>query len=218
LRIKICGVTNAPDAVAAAVLGADAIGLNLYPQSPRFVDLATAQAIVRRLPVFVEPVALFVNETPEKALQALQTLREVRTIQWHGNDPKPCEIPGYRLIAVFPVDETTDLGAIRNYLESCRESGALPGTWVMVDARVRGQHGGTGKTAPWQMLADFRPGVPLILAGGLTPENVAEAIRVVQPYAVDVASGVEKSPGVKDLAKIGQFIANAREAAAKYLT
>jgi phosphoribosylanthranilate isomerase len=217
LRIKICGITNEPDAQAVAALGGDAIGLNFYPQSPRFVDVPTARSIVRSLPPFVEPVGLFVHETSEKVLQTLEPLKEVRTIQWHGQKPNPSDFPGYRLIVAFPAGDASQLSEVAKFLDSCRAAGNLPSA-LLVDAHVPGQYGGTGKLAPWPLLADFRPGVPLILAGGLTAENVGEAIRVVRPYAVDVASGVEKSPGVKDASKLVRFIDKAREAAAKYLS
>jgi phosphoribosylanthranilate isomerase len=217
LRVKICGITNEADGRAVAELGADAIGVNFYERSPRFVDIATAQAIVNRLPPFVEPVGVFAEVSPETILQDLQPLSEIRTIQWHGAKPRPNEYPGYRVIPVFSIGEASHLVEIERYLAGCKELGQLPSA-VMVDARVAGQYGGTGKTVPWALLANFRPGIPLILAGGLTPENVAEAIRIVRPYAVDVASGVESSPGVKDIAKVSRFIGNAREAAAKYMS
>jgi phosphoribosylanthranilate isomerase len=141
-----------------------------------------------------------------------------------------------RLIAAFSVGEKNDLLEITRFLKKCRQNrGELPGSsgpslaaWmkkprprpilpaaILVDARVPGHFGGTGKTAPWELLAEFHPGVPLILAGGLTPDNVAEAVRIVRPYGVDVASGVESSPGVKDPEKMKRFIKNAREAAEK---
>src|SRR5438270_590880 len=104
------------------------------------------------------------------------------------------------------------LERLTSYLELCRGLAKLPAA-VLVDAHVAGQYGGTGQKAPWDLLADFKPGVPLILAGGLTPNNVAEAVRLVRPYAVDVASGVESAPGVKDLEKVRQFIDRARAAA-----
>ena len=216
LRIKICGITNEADGQSVAELGGDAIGLNFYEKSPRFVDGATAQAITSNLPPFVEPVGVFVNGLPERVLQELENLKEIRTVQWHGARPRASALPGYRLIPVFPVCEADDVAEIEKYLVDCRSSGQVPSA-VMVDARVAGQYGGTGKTIPWPLLADFRPDIPLILAGGLTPDNVAEAVRIVRPYGVDVASGVESSPGLKDRAKVSRFIANAREAAEKYI-
>jgi phosphoribosylanthranilate isomerase len=111
----------------------------------------------------------------------------------------------------FRVKDDASLAAIQIYIDACRAAGFLPSA-ILVDAHVEGQHGGTGKTAPWDLLASFRPGVPLILAGGLTPDNVAEAIQIVKPWAVDVASGVEASPGKKDADKVRLFVANARSA------
>jgi phosphoribosylanthranilate isomerase len=106
------------------------------------------------------------------------------------------------------------MNAIRNYLDTCKMVGVPPAA-VLVDGHAAGAHGGTGTTAPWKLLATFRPGIPVILAGGLTPENVAEAVRIVQPWGVDVASGVEFSPGQKDAEKMRRFIAAARDAAAR---
>ena len=107
------------------------------------------------------------------------------------------------------------LQTIDAYLDACRQQRLLPAA-ILVDAHVAGQYAGTGRTAPWELLADYRPGVPLLLAGGLMPENVAEAVRLVRPYGVDVASGVESAPGRKDAEKMRRFLGNAREAAARY--
>jgi phosphoribosylanthranilate isomerase len=214
LRIKICGVTSADDALRAAELGADAVGLNFHPGSARCIDAATATAIVQMLPVFTQAVGVFVNRSLPEIAATLQPLHRVRTIQWHGDDERR-EIGGvapFDLIAAFAVRDAASLDEIGRYLDQCRAVGQLPAA-ILVDAHVPGQHGGTGRTAPWDLLASFRPDVPLILAGGLTPDNVAEAVRIVQPYAVDVASGVEDNPRRKDPEKMRQFIANARTAA-----
>jgi phosphoribosylanthranilate isomerase len=213
LRIKICGVTSPADGRQAALLGADAVGLNFYPPSPRCIDQATAGAILRELPPFVEPVGLFVNRPMRQVFEEVHALGRVRTIQWHGQDRELGDCFPFQLIAAFPVQDAASLLAITRYLDACRVRGHLPAA-VLVDAHVPGQHGGTGRTAPWELLASFRPGVPVILAGGLTPENVAEAVRVVRPYGVDVASGVEGSPGRKDAEKVRRFIVNARDAVA----
>ena len=215
LRIKICGITSAADSRQACSLGADAIGLNFYPRSPRCIDAATAAAILRELPPFVDAVGLFVNLPLPQVLEALRPLGRLRTFQWYGEAHEPGDPSPYQLIAAFSVRDEDDLRLIDRYLDRCRSSGLLPAA-VLVDAHVPGQYGGTGRTAPWAVLAEFRPEVPLILAGGLTPENVAEAVRIVRPYAVDVASGVEHSPGRKDPEKMRRFIGSAREAAAKY--
>src|SRR5205814_5109867 len=120
-------------------------------------------------------------------------------------DHREVLLAGIRWIPAFSVADAASLTAITTYLDLLASVGAAPAA-ILVDAHVPGLHGGTGQTAPWQLLADFRPGVPLILAGGLTPENVAEAIRIVRPYAVDVASGVESAPGKKDADKLRRFI------------
>jgi phosphoribosylanthranilate isomerase len=214
LRIKICGITNPADACRAAGLGADAVGLNFYPQSPRCVTLPIAVAVLRELPPFVEPVGLFVNQPLPQVLDTLQFLDRIRTVQGYGTSREVHGPLPFQLIPAFSVRDHDSLLEITRYLDHCRELGQLPAA-VLVDAHVPGLHGGTGQTAPWQLLADFRPGFPLLLAGGLTPENVAEAVRIVRPYAVDVASGVESSPGQKDEEKMRRFIGNAREAAAR---
>jgi phosphoribosylanthranilate isomerase len=214
VRIKICGITNQIDADLAAALGADAIGFNAYVQSPRYLNPKEARAIVQRLPLFVEPIVIFVNESPVVAEQTVGTYG-ARTIQMHSDrhEYTPYSVtPGYRpWIPAFPVEDAASLRVITAFLEMQKKHGHLPAA-ILVDAHVPGMHGGTGQTAPWQLLADFKPGVPLILAGGLTPDNVAEAIRIVQPYAVDVASGVEASPGKKDPDKLRRFIDAVRAA------
>lgn len=214
VRIKICGITTAADAGAAAALGADAIGLNFYPKSARYLSPAVAIRVVRALPPFVDPVALFVNEPLAVACAAARQLGPVRTVQWHGEDPEACADPAFRFIPAFQVRDADGLERVRRYVELCRGLDRLPAA-VLVDGHMPGQYGGTGQAAPWRLLADFRPGVPLLLAGGLTPENVAEAVRVVAPYGVDVAGGVESAPGRKDVEKMRRFIGAAREAAAK---
>ena len=217
LRIKICGVADPAMGVEAARAGADAIGLNFYPPSPRYVSVSTAERVLRELPPFVEAVGVFVNQTLEEILEgAIRPLGlRVQTLQLHG-DVQPVPLPPYpfRLIPAFPVRDRQSLEGIRGYLDECGERQGLPAA-ILVDAQVPGQYGGTGRTAPWNLLADFRPGVPVLLAGGLTPENVAEAVRVVRPYGVDVASGVELAPGHKDPEKMRRFVGNAREAAAR---
>jgi phosphoribosylanthranilate isomerase len=241
LRIKICGITNEADAVQAAQLGADAIGLNFYKGSPRYVTPDEAGGIIRTLPPFVDPVGIFVFSESPPNLGVIVRL-SLRTIQLHCPVEGSPPVNPFRRVCVIPafsVGDRDDLLRISQYLKQCQESASTqPPEWVqvfldknnlkqyqrracplpaaiLVDAHVPGQYGGTGKTAPWNLLADFQPGVPVILAGGLTPENVAEAVRIVRPYGVDVASGIEKSPGQKDAERMKRFIENAREAAAR---
>jgi phosphoribosylanthranilate isomerase len=209
-RIKICGVTTPADAELAARLGADAVGLNFYPRSPRALSEEMARAILAVLPPFVEAVGLFVNETLEQVHAAAQALN-LRTLQLHGDRLAVLPRDGYRYLPAWAVRDAAGLAQLDAYLERCRHEGQLPAA-VLLDAHVPGAYGGTGQTAPWDLLADYRPAVPLILAGGLTPENVAQAVRRVRPWAVDVASGVESSPGVKDAEKMRRFIDAAHSA------
>ena len=208
VKIKICGLSNEADALQAAQLGADAIGLNFYAGSPRYIQEETAEAIMRALPALVEPVGLFVNE-PFERVQAVMTRLGLRTFQTHGKSQEIMRPGALRHIPAFSVRDQGSLLDITTYLELCRGLASVPAA-ILVDAHVPGLHGGTGQTAPWDLLADFQPGVPLILAGGLTPDNVAQAVRRVRPYAVDVASVVESSPGRKNVEKMRRFIEEAR--------
>jgi phosphoribosylanthranilate isomerase len=215
VRIKICGIATAEDGCRASELGADAVGLNFYPGSARFVNQATAGAILHQLPPFVEAVAVFVNETLERAQDLARPLGRIGALQFHGEHPEPKESFPFCVIPAFAVHDRSGLEGIADYLVRCRAVTRFPAA-ILVDAPEPGQYGGSGRTVPWEVLADFRPGVPIILAGGLTPENVAEAVRLVRPYAVDVASGVESQPGRKDMEKVRCFIDRARAASAKW--
>lgn len=211
VRIKICGVTKVADAQAAAELGADFVGLNFYPPSPRYVAEEQAEAILDALPAALEPVAVLVKPTREMLTRPAGALARIPIVQWHDDRQEVRAWMQQRLIAVFPLKEPADLQQIREFLAECKGQNALPAA-ILIDAHVAGLYGGTGKTAPWELLSGVDLGVPIILAGGLTPDNVASAIRQVRPYAVDVASGVESAPGCKDLDKMKRFINNARNA------
>jgi phosphoribosylanthranilate isomerase len=210
IRVKICGITCVEDLDAAVEAGADAVGLNFHPTSPRFVPAERAITLVERLPPFVEPVAVFVKKTVREAA-ATANPAGMRTIQIHGGSPETINAFPARYIPAFQLRDRADLVAIDAYLETCRQASALPAA-ILVDGHAPGLHGGTGQRAPWDLLADWRPLVPLLLAGGLTPDNVAEAVRRVKPWAVDVASGVESSPGRKDAEKMRRFVEAARAA------
>jgi phosphoribosylanthranilate isomerase len=211
LRVKICGVTRPADARAAAEAGADAIGLNFHPASPRCVGDAAAAAILRELPPLVAAVGVFVEVPHRAAAERVQALGRITTVQMHGRQLFPPDCEPLQFIPAFAVRDAAGLEEVTRYLEACRQAGCLPAA-VLVDGYAAGLAGGTGRTVPWDLLAEFRPPVPLILAGGLTPDNVAEAVRRVRPYAVDVAGGVESSPGVKDPEKMRRFVDNARTA------
>jgi len=219
-RIKICGVTNVADALAAADAGADAIGLNFYPQSPRFIDTPDALTIVSVVPPAVARVGVVVNKKIDALHQLLQELggnaaAGLTGIQLHGDEP-PAFVAAVRTKYLIRARRFSEKGvaAIAADLEACDKLRRLPDA-ILVDAASPGQYGGSGTTISWSGLADYRRwlhNVPLILAGGLTPDNVAEAIRTVRPHGVDVASGVESSPGKKDHGKVRDFVAAAREA------
>jgi phosphoribosylanthranilate isomerase len=208
VRVKICGVTTSDDLRLCADAGADAVGINFHPGSPRYVDPRAAPALLRHLPPFVDAVGVFV-ERPLRQVYALAYQLGLRGVQWYGPQLDRDDSFPFQLIPAFRVRDAASLAEVRAAVAACRSAGWSPSA-VLLDAYVPGQHGGTGRTAPWELLAGFDPGVPVILAGGLTPENVAEAVRAVRPYAVDVASGVESAPGHKDAKKVRRFIDAAR--------
>jgi phosphoribosylanthranilate isomerase len=211
VRIKICGVTTPDDARLAADAGADAVGLNFYPQSPRFVTPPQAATVIRALPPFTAPVGVFVG-MPIRQVCAVAYQLGLRGVQTYDDQP-PAEDPfPFAHIPSFRVKDAAGLEHIRRFVETATALGRRPAA-VLIDAHVEGKIGGTGQLAPWQILAGFDSGVPMILAGGLTPENVADAIALVRPWGVDVASGVESSPGRKDAALVSRFVKIARKAA-----
>lgn len=211
VRIKICGVTTPDDARLAADLGADAVGLNFYPPSPRFVTPTQAAAIVRALPAFTVPFGVFVG-LPVRQMCAVAYQLGLRGLQSYDEQAPDDDCFPFAHLPAFRVKDRQGLDLVRRFVEVATSLGRRPSA-VLLDSHVEGQMGGTGHPAPWQLLAGFDPGVPVILAGGLTPENVAEAIALVRPWGVDVASGVESAPGRKDTSRIAKFVQNARAAA-----
>jgi phosphoribosylanthranilate isomerase len=184
------------------------MGFNFYPPSPRFVNLGRAADIVATLPARISRVGVFVNEEPSKTLQIANDL-SLDYVQLHGNESIEDiqALQGQPYIRAFRLG-ADDMGQVVQFLSDCRRLDCLPAA-VLVDAHVVGQYGGTGKTIDWQLLSQQRTalgGVPLILAGGLTPANVAESIRIVRPEAVDTASGVETEPGIKSERLIEEFV------------
>jgi phosphoribosylanthranilate isomerase len=212
LRIKVCGVTAAADLAEAARLGVDAVGLNFHPASPRSVTADTAVALLRELPPFVEAVGVFVQKSVQEAAALVARMGRIRVLQIHGRPGEMVAAFPYHFVPAFAVREAADVAAVQHYLDACAAVGRSPSA-ILVDGHAPGLHGGTGRTAPWHLLSRFSPGVPLLLAGGLTLENVADAVRAVRPWGVDVASGVESSPGRKDPERMRRFIEAAREAA-----
>jgi phosphoribosylanthranilate isomerase len=214
-RIKICGITNLNDACAAAAAGADAIGLNFYNKSKRFIEYKAAQAIVGELPTGVMTVGIFVNHEIKEITKAIKDLK-LDYVQLHGDEPPAflSAIPeGVKILRAFRCGRDR-LQAISGYLAECQALRRMPDA-VLLDADATTAFGGTGQVADWNAIAQQRDvlgDLPLILAGGLTPDNVAHGIRVVRPDAVDVASGVEASPRHKDEALVHRFVAAARAA------
>lgn len=210
VRVKICGVTTPDDARFAADGGADAVGLNFYPKSPRFVDPQQAAAIVRRLPPFTAPVGVFVG-MPLRQACAVAFQLGLRGVQTYDDEPPDEDAFPFAHIPAFRVKDAAGLDHVRRFVGAAKQTGRPPAA-VLIDSYVEGEVGGTGHKAPWELLAGFDPGVPVILAGGLTPENVADAIALVRPWGVDVASGVESAPGRKDPDKVARFIQAVRDA------
>jgi phosphoribosylanthranilate isomerase len=210
IRIKICGVTTPGDARMAADLGADAVGLNFYSKSPRFVTPTQAAAIVRALPAFTAPVGVFVG-MPLRQMCAVAYQLGLRGLQSYNDQSPDDDCFPFAYLPAFRVKDRGGLDQVRRFVEMATALGRRPSA-VLLDSHVEGQMGGTGHKAPWELLAGLELGVPIILAGGLTPDNVAEAISLVRPWGVDVASGVESAPGRKDPAKMAKFVQNARAA------
>lgn len=202
-KVKVCGMTNLADAEHAASVGAWAIGLIHHPESPRFVEPAVAEEIGAGLKRRCEIAGVFVNSSLEEVVDAAD--RESLTLlQFHGEEgPSFCteaaRRTGAKVIKAMRVTSAADVQAAE----------AFRTDFHLFDAYHHGLHGGTGKRFDWELVAKRRSKVPMVLAGGLTPENVAEAIGLVRPYAVDVVSGVEAEPGVKDHAKVEAFLAAA---------
>lgn len=203
VRIKVCGITNARDALAAVEAGADALGFMFFEQSARHIPGGAAAAIIRELPPFIARVGVFVNPT-EAAVRACIQQTGIDTLQFHGDEPPAfCRLFGLKAIKAFRVQDESSLLALPGYAQE---------TWLL-DSYMPGQLGGTGKKFNWDLARSaVRLNGRVILAGGLTPENVAEAVKQVRPYAVDVSSGVESAPGKKEMAKMSAFVAAVRSA------
>ncbi len=201
-RVKICGITNPEDAGHAVSAGADAIGL-VFTDSPRRVNPACASEIVAAAGPFVTPVALFVDSPAEFIIDVAGRLG-LNTVQLHGDEsPELVErLHPLRVIKAVRVADSSDLEGLERYRVDA----------FLLDTRVPGMKGGTGLTFDWSLAVEVARRFPIILAGGLNPQNVADAIRQVHPYAVDVSSGVEAAPGKKDPLKVSAFIENVRSA------
>jgi phosphoribosylanthranilate isomerase len=204
VKVKICGITNLADGVAAAEAGADALGFVFCEQSPRCVSIEAAAGIIRGLPPFLIKVGVFVNASEDVVVRAARECG-LNLLQFHGDEsPEYCRQFGLMSMKAFRIRDASSLEAVRAY-----ETEA----WLF-DAYSPGARGGTGESFNWDLALQARDwGRPIFLAGGLTPDNIAEAVRRARPYAVDVSSGVEAAPGKKDHAKVRAFIQAARSVA-----
>jgi phosphoribosylanthranilate isomerase len=204
VRIKICGITNLEDALLAASLGADALGFIFYPKSPRYVTPEAARQIIAQLPPFVAAVGVVVDEAAA-TVQDLAGHVGLDWVQLHGREtPEYCRSLDRKVIKAFRIKDESSLSELGPY----REAAAA----LLLDTYKKGQVGGTGEIFDWHLAKKAKEYGQIILAGGLTPENVAQAIAAAQPQAVDVASGTEAAPGRKDPEKLKAFLAAARGA------
>jgi len=203
VRVKICGITNLADAQVAVEAGADALGFNFYEKSPRFISTKDAVEISRALPLFTLRVGVFVNPLEDLVQRAIGEC-SLSLLQFHGDEPPDfCTQFGLMSMKAFRVRDASSLKELPNYRTDA---------WLL-DAYSPEVVGGTGEKFNWNLAVEAQKlGKPIFLAGGLTPENVAEAIRQVQPFGVDVSSGVEIAPSKKDAAKVRAFIQAARAA------
>lgn len=202
VRIKVCGITRLEDALLAAELGAWAVGFVFHRESPRAARPERVGEITRELPAELETVGVFVN-LPSREVERMARLSGVGIAQLHGNESpeelRELEASGLRTIRALRLREATQLAELERF---------TPSRGFLIDAAVEGRYGGTGEPADWRLARQARArvrGAPLILSGGLRPENVAAAIASVEPWAVDVASGVEECPGIKSAAKMREF-------------
>ena len=200
-RVKICGITNVADGLAAAEAGADMIGLMFYESSPRHITLARAVEISRAMPLFLMRVGVFVNKPADFVLRAIGECN-LTMLQFHGDETSDfCTQFGLMNMKAIRVRDAESLTQLENYQTDA----------FLLDAHSRNGLGGTGEKFNWDLAVEAQKfGKPIFLAGGLTPENVADAVRIVHPFGVDVSSGVESAPGIKDHAKVKAFITAAK--------
>ncbi len=201
-RVKICGFTRVEDAVYAALLGVDAIGLVFYPPSPRHVDIEQAIKIVNALPAFVSIVALFVDEQESRIREVLQQV-PIDCLQFHGDEPAGvCRLYGKRYMKALRMQDSIDISALaREYHDAAG---------LLLDAYHPGAKGGTGSQFDWNRIPEHCA-LPIVLAGGLDADNARQAVQTVRPYALDVSSGVETEKGFKDALKMAAFISEVNE-------
>jgi len=194
VKVKICGITDLQDALAAIELGAHALGFNFYKKSPRYIEPTQVKSLVEKLPPLVSLVGVFVDEySPERVINIAQAIG-ISSVQLHGSESPEYvkKLVGLQVIKAFRVDDQF----------AVQQMAAYPVNTFLLDGYVPGYFGGAGKTFDWEIAQSAKNQGRIILAGGLSPENIFEAVRRVQPYAVDICSGVESHPGKKDLKKM----------------
>lgn len=203
VKVKICGIRRTEDAVAAADAGADLIGLNFWPGTPRCVPVDQACEIADAVRGRVEIVALFVDASRDEVMKTAEVIG-TQTVQLHGSETAAFaeSLDGLRVIKAFRIGGKDDIDQLAGF----------PAYACLLDARVEGMHGGTGRTIDWELARTAALSNRVLLAGGLTPGNVGEAVRQVEPWGVDTAGGVEKSPGEKDSKKVRLFVELAKSA------
>jgi len=200
IKVKICGITNLDDAIAAVDLGADALGFVFFGKSPRFISHTKAEAIIKKLPSFITTVGVFVNEKTEN-IEKIVRLTRIDVVQLHGDEPPEMCNVSRRVIKAIRVKSIESLAPLINYKDKVSA--------FLLDTFTPDILGGTGQIFNWDIAVDAKQFGRIILAGGLTPDNITEAVRRVRPYGVDVSSGVELEKGKKDHKKMELFIERA---------
>jgi phosphoribosylanthranilate isomerase len=203
--VKICGIRSYEEAKTALDCGADFLGFNFWPKSPRYIKPIEAREIIRQLKPFDNSIGVFVNEE-RKNLAEVLNCTGIYTVQLHGDEsPEYCQQFGYlKLIKAFRVGESFNIETLKNYTHTV-------GCYLL-DAKVKGEYGGTGQRFDWQIVEEAKKIAPIFLAGGINIDNLEEAITTVRPFAIDVCSGVESEPGRKDLHKLRDFLKKVEQA------
>jgi phosphoribosylanthranilate isomerase len=198
VRVKICGVRSLEEAEAAVEAGADALGFNFWPRSPRYIGPDAARSVIRQISPLVSAIGVFVNEDPLRIAEIVSSAG-LNAVQLHGDEtPEFCAgLGSIKIIKAIRVADDFDCASIKRY----------PVSAILLDTGVKGSYGGTGKRFDWNVAIEAKLYARIILAGGLTIENVAEAIKSVNPFAIDVCSGIESEPGRKDIDKLRRFMA-----------
>jgi len=220
VKVKVCGLTEVANALACAEAGADWIGLNFHPASPRSISVERGAEIAEALDGKANPVGLFVDWPPDEVAETIRKIGPIDTIQLHGDEPPEHLLdclkfkPRLRVVKAFCISDGASVDRMLVYLDRADRLGCPPYA-ILVDAHAPGLAGGTGRSIADEILNRLPDHPHLILAGGLHPDNVADRVALVRPWMVDVASGVESSPGVKDIGRVSAFVAAVEEGASR---